>query len=502
MKVFYYVLVTVAMLTTTLRLHCLEFFGGIEMTHQKRNHIIPSNKATIKASDDNLIPLPKPVIYKLNDYMKTVATGGFEPYHDTPSFVNFHSVARDINRVKRYTAGTCHGVSYITAMWYAGIYKSLIERKPSKKENEVQFIGSRDLIFSSNYDGINQICKESDPNLLNCSEENQTDAKLFQRMDGINYIASMAKLSDAKFFNKCGTKLRKCRLFEVSNNVKLTKVVKQTMAHHQNQQMVIDDVVLKVNEPKILHLQIKELKKRIQKHGTVMFYWLIYNTSEAWEVDGASETESTNWNQFEAGHSMLIYKMSEVKVRASGSVRKALKLHLYDPNLSYRNLKKLATSEGFGSYLLYFSDSNTITFSNAAQSFYSENSDDEQGDSANIAKNLQGGYPTIDGRQTIIGFSDFYEGHQDQFKDAVGIGAFAQSFEATQRDQDWFASFVKYKDCATIKSRVAKLKQSDDPKVKKLLPEFVAWFNRNYEALQTHLRDHKIITQEQTCDPF
>ena len=216
----------------------------------------------------------------------------------------------------------------------------------------------------------------------------------------------------------------------------------------------------------------------------------------------AHDSTEDSWGQIEAGHSMLIYKVSEVKVKVSGREKLALKLHIFDPNLTYRNLKMLNSAEGFGSYLLYFPDTGLITFSNAKQIFYSEQADLTQGDSENIAKGLQGGYPSIDGKQTVIGFSDFYEGHESQFKDATDIFTFAQSFEADERDQNWFDSFVKYDNCDEIKSRIAQLKVSKKPQAESLYIDFRAWFIKNYEAIQTHMRDHQIIAKNETCDPF
>ena len=139
------------------------------------------------------------MIYKLHGQAKSISSGGFEPYHDAPSFINFYSVATDFNNVRRYAPGTCHGVSYVTAMWYAGVYKPLLEIKPTSMDADLQFIGQRDLVFGQRYDGPNQICKESDSNSLSCNEDDNFITKLSQRMDGITYLASMAKLSDPQF---------------------------------------------------------------------------------------------------------------------------------------------------------------------------------------------------------------------------------------------------------------------------------------------------------------
>ena len=444
------------------------------------------------------------MIYKLHGQAKSISSGGFEPYHDAPSFINFYSVATDFNNVRRYAPGTCHGVSYVTAMWYAGVYKPLLEIKPTSMDADLQFIGQRDLVFGQRYDGPNQICKESDSNSLSCNEDDNFITKLSQRMDGITYLASMAKLSDPQFFNKCGPHLKNCRLYEISQNSDLNPVVKQTMAHHQNQQQFIKDIVIEVNKPSKLRSQINEVRKRIEKHGTVLFYWYIYSSSESWSGSDDNEGDSSEdkWTQYEAGHSMLLYKVSEVKVTVLGQTQPALKLHIYDPNLTYRNLKLINSAEGFGSYLLFFPDTGVITFSNAKQKFYSEQTDFTQGDSENISKGLQGGFASIDGKQTIIGFSDFYEGHESQFKDAADMLTFAQSYEANERDQNWFDSFVKYESCDEITSRVHKLKSSKDPKAQKLFTDFRAWFYKNNEAVQTHLRDYEVIGQEETCDPF
>ncbi len=497
-------LVLLFLIFVVLRLQGNELFDGIQGSEDFEPTQDPAIIIDESEHSAELIPDKTNLLYKLQGQAKSISSGGFAPYHDAPAFINFHSVATDYNNVRRYAPGTCHGVSYVTAMWYAGIYKPLLEIKPSLKDAELQFVGQRDLIFGERYDGPNQICKESKSNALSCNEDDKFITKLSQRMDGITYLASMAKVSDPQFFNKCGPNLKNCRLYEVSKNSNLNPVVKQTMAHHQNQQQIIKDIDIEVNKPSKLRAQIYEVRKRIEKYGTVLFYWYIYSNSESWSGsdDADSDSSEEKWDQFEAGHSMLLYKVSEVKVTVSGQSKQALKLHIYDPNIIYRNLKLIDSAEGFGSYLLFFPDTGLITFSNAKQKFYSGQTDFTQGDSENIAKGLQGGFASIDGKQTIIGFSDFYEGHESQFNDATDIFTFAQSFEADERDQNWFHSFVQYESCDEITSRVNKLKSSKDPKAQKLFTDFRAWFNKNNEAVQTHLRAYEVIDVGETCNPF
>ena len=116
-----------------IKLESTELFDGIQGSEDLKS--IQSPVINVYKSEQNpqIIPNTSKVIYKLQGQAKSISSGGFEPYHDAPAFLNFHSIATDLNNTRRYAPGTCHGVSYLTAMWYAGIYKPLAKIKPSPK---------------------------------------------------------------------------------------------------------------------------------------------------------------------------------------------------------------------------------------------------------------------------------------------------------------------------------------------------------------------------------
>ena len=475
-------------------------FGGLERTN---NGVIQLDPIEIGGGGEEVIPKPpKQLTYRVEGKAKAIASGGFQPYHDAPSFVNFASIASSTDEGQKFSSGTCYGVSYMTSIWYAGMVRHLKEMKPKKGGPEVEYIGNRDLKFGKEYDSQAQICNPSDTEVVNCSGDVISSQMPEQNIDGLTYLASMAKLSDPRFFNKCGKGLAKCRLFEVSRNVDLKDRVQQTMIHHHNQQYSAEDVELKVANPNRLHAQIEDIKTRVRKHGSVFFYWYVYNTKEKWGGDTGVGPEDVEWNQFESGHAMLIYRVSKVKAKVSGKTREALKLHLYDPNKTYRSKRKLVTGEGYGTYLLYFPDSKTITFGNSMQKLYSEDGGAKAGDAANIAKNLQGGFPTIDGKQTIIGFSDFYEGHITQFGDAADMLTFATSRVSTGKDEALFQAFAMAKNCEAVKKQVKAVKNADKTDGGHRTQELETWIASNYQAFQNHLRSNDVIDDNEDCNPF
>ena len=479
-----------------------EGFGGIEKT--SGGGVIQLPPIEIGGAEDPIPPPPVQLSYAVSGNSRPMASGGFEPFHDAPSFENFSSIASATDEGQKFSSGTCYGVSYMTSIWYAGIVRHLKKMKPTPDGPEVKYIGYRDTSFGSEYDNQAQVCNP-DPALqaAECPEETAVSEMPYHSMDGVTYLASMAKTSDPLFFNQCGRDYAKCRLFEISNHNELKMVAQQSMIHHHNQQFSVQDVELKVRNPSELNTQIEEIAKRVTKYGSVFFYWYVYNTKEKWGGDTGLLPEDVEWNQFESGHAMLIYRISKVKVKVGGKQDKeAWKLHLYDPNKTYRDRAKLLKGEGYGTYLLYFPASKTITFSNAMQKLYSENSAGGGGDAANIAKNLQGNFPVIDGKQTIIGFSDFYEGHIAQYNDAADMLTFTTGHVATPKDEILFEAFAKSEDCAGVQKQVEAVRKADSQDGGRRMNELQTWIVSNYQAFQNHLRENDVIKDNEECDPF
>ena len=364
---------------------------------------------------------------------------------------------------------------------------------------EIQSIGTRHLNFGMGNQKQAQKCKDEHGQEVDCPI---TESEAYigdDKMDGPTYLASWAKLSNTRFFNRCGVELANCRMYKISENEKLATFARQTMIHHHFQQFFVENLDLSVREPDKLESQIDDLKNRISEHGSVFFYWVVYSSSSQWNANEDTDPKDVSWDKFEAAHAMLIYEISEVDVKVSGVDRKALKLHLYDPNKTYRDYKKLKNPEGIGTYVLYFPDSKTMTFSNAMQKFYSAKNMNHSGDSSRISKNLQGGFATIDGKQTVIGYIDFYEGHKEQFKDAVDFDAFYTGEVMTPLDVQLFDVFAKSKTCDNIKAEVSNMRRNPNSDNYQFIK---TWFYENIRALQNHLRIEGVIPSNAYCDPF
>ena len=447
-----------------------------------------------------LIPnKPETIKYHLHGSIDSISSGGFKPFHDTPSFVNFSSVATGTPYGHIYHSGTCYGITYMTSLWYSGIVKDLQEIYSQDEMSEIQSIGTRHLNFGMGRNEDNQQCKDEHDQIVECPTGSSEGVGTTEKMDGLTYLASWAKLSNTRFFNRCGVELANCRLYKISESQKLKTFVRQTMIHHHFHQFMADRVDLNVRKPIQLDEQIDELKDRIATHGSVLFYWIVYSSSDQWSLNSYKYPDDITWDKFEAAHAMLLYEISEVDVKVSNESRKAIKLHLYDPNKTYRDHTKLKTAEGAGTYLLYFPDSKTMSFSNAMQKFYSLKNKNHSGDSSRISKNLQGGFLTIDGKQTVIGYIDFYEGHSKQFDDAVDFDAFYTGAVMTPLDIKLFNLFAKSKSCDNIKAEIKNLRKN--PANDNYL--FIkTWFYDNRKALQNHLRIEKVIEPRGYCDPF
>lgn len=484
--------------TVCVLLYSQDAVEGIEV--DKLNTTPPPLPPIPSKNAGFLIPKPPSFVnYKVYGKLKALSSGGYDPYHDGPSFVNFASIGTGTMYGPIYSPGTCYGICYMSSIWFAGIVKKLDENNLTEDGSEVKTIGERYLNFGKGYQKQEDTCYNEFGDIVTCPELPNPDEIGSIRMDGLTYLASWAKLSNTKFFNSCGYDFVKCRLYKVSQNEKLNLFAKQTMTHHQFHQFAAKKIDLKVNQPNKLAEQIEDIRQRVIAHGTVMFYWYVYSADDSWSPGSGNDSGEVVWNKFEAAHAMLIYKVSEAKVKVKGTSTKALKLHLYDPNKIYRNYRALTTAEGIGTYLLYFPETKTITFSNKMRKIYSRNSKETAGDSVNLAVDLQRKSPTVDGKQTVIGYTDFYEGHKDQFIDSVNFDTFYSGAIMTPLDIKLFDLFAGSEDCNHIKSEISKLKankSSDDY-------EFIkTWFQDNYAALQNHLKIQQVISDDENCEPF
>ena len=94
-------------------------------------------------------------------------------------------------------------------------------------------------------------------------------------------------------------------------------------------------------------------------------------------------------------HATVLYKICEVEAEdvASKKTTKAWKLDLFDPNMNYADANLCKDAHGYGTYLLYFPDSQKITFSKRMLEIYG-------------GYGLQANSAFIDGVSTKIGTSE------------------------------------------------------------------------------------------------
>ena len=146
---------------------CLAFGTHILWADSKLNGLEfdQSQSETIQKKDfpelilPPLIPAqPKVPKYHLHGKIKTMHTGGFKPFHDTPSFVNFSSVATTTPYGHMYHSGTCYGITYMTSLWYSAIVKHLSDIYAQEELPEIQSIGTRQLNFGMSNQKQTQQC--------------------------------------------------------------------------------------------------------------------------------------------------------------------------------------------------------------------------------------------------------------------------------------------------------------------------------------------------------
>ena len=324
----------------------------------------------------------------------------FDPHKDTANFTNFTSaqIVRDrVVRSNQINGGTCFGVSYFTCIYYSRLIRPI---QQGKKANVFKMY---DFDFGL-WDGLTK----------DLSKAGSAPS------DGVSYVVWEARKTEPQrhgnpLWNKDNMKnhLDGYRMRQMSSNHGQAMRI-GAISHHLDQQ-TCDRVSFDATDGNELESTITELKKRIEEHGTQMFYWHHYNVSQSWYT----------WDKHAWGHACLFYRVSEFTVNGSnGTTRKALKFHVYDPNTNYTARGIGDTGEGYGNYMIYFPDSKQISFSQNMANTYG----------------LHSYSSTVDNRQDKLGYYDIYEGHPVQktiAKDAfcrgyTGLGRVLQAHEAQQ----------------------------------------------------------------------
>ena len=369
--------------------------GEVNSTENSRQSFIPQ-KSGGKVIDFT------PTAEKVNHLLPT-SGARFCPHLDTADFTNFVSAQVVRNRILRKNQinhGTCFGVSYFTCIYYSRIVRP------------VQ-MGAKANVF-----------KQYDYEINFFDGFRETPHVGSAPCDGIEYLVNQAMKSlpekyGRPFWNNDNLQahLDEYRLRAMSkNHDKAIKV--GAISHHLDQQhcrRICFDASLG-NE---LEKSINEIKARIEKNGTQMFFWSHYQVSDSWY----------SWDKREWGHACLFYKASEITVKASnGSFRRAIKLHVYDPNTNYRKSGLSETGEGYGDYLLYFPDAKQISFSSRMKKRYQ----------------MQKSSSTVDNREDRLGYYDIHEGHPAQqqiakeafFRGYTGLGRVLARDEVQQANEN------------------------------------------------------------------
>lgn len=298
---------------------------------------------------------------------------GFDPFHDAADFTNFASATVENGRLIRkrdVNGGTCFGISYFTHIWHSRLIL------PVQKGGETRWVRFYDNQVSL-WEALTRV------------NNNTATAAL----DGVNMVTrkilqEKVDARETEFFNPqvMRDNLPDYRLFSMSNGEYKEDIKKGTIAHHRDQ-LDAEKVEVDTRSASKNRSFLAKVKERISAHGSMLFYFTKYKVFDEWYL----------WNKREWGHACLIYAIDEIEVKDSeGNAQPAYAIRYYDPNKRYRHQPE--SGEAYGSYLIYFRNSDQISFSKAAQSMYG----------------IQQRSSVIDNDEVILGYYDLYEGHPAQ----------------------------------------------------------------------------------------
>ena len=121
--------------------------------------------------------------------------------------MNFSSVATATPYGHMYHSGTCYGITYMTSLWYSAIVRHLNDIYAQEEMPEIQSIGTRQLNFGMSNQKQTQQCVDDHGQEVDCPIASSEDDISNDKIDGPTYLASWAKLSNTRFFNRCGVEL-------------------------------------------------------------------------------------------------------------------------------------------------------------------------------------------------------------------------------------------------------------------------------------------------------
>ena len=472
-----------------------DFFDGLEEKHEASEI---STSHTGLSPNSPLPSIPPSLSYKLQNKPKQISKQNFEPVLDSPSLTNFGSIVPVEGSGKVYQQGNCFGISYITTMWFQDYLQGNIES------------------FAANL---------------------KQDANT--KLDGVEYIAESIASDRPKFFSKCGKIGQRCRLRSISKRKKSAVKVTEAMIYHQGKQDQELDETFATDNPAKLSEQMEGLKTLIDERGTVFFTYDIFSKSDSLEgqdlnqpispvqtslseeekssfsqmlleieqennsrpqeeMNSSSDqnsitltSENLQWNKFQAGHSMVIYRISEQNAKLADSSERAWRIDFYDSNENYKSKGKDKSVEGYGTYLLYFPTMKKITFSDHMREMSKTSGNDDPGA-------VQKDQAFLDNTQTRIGITKLWSDHPARAGLKGGLEDFQQGKKTTNIENEFWFAISKAESCNDLQEARKTLTAPNDFSLlkgmspMKIASRFDKWYSVDVEAIQNLMIDNRI----------
>lgn len=486
--------IMLSLLLSFSAVYAVDFDGLVD---ENESETVPDKVTSVPQYDGMRLPAkPQKLSYQLKSKPRQLTKQNFDPVIDAPHFQNFGSVVEVDDEGKHYQVGNCFGISYVTALWYQDFMNgSLLKQVDSFKDQ------------SSN------------------------------KMDGIEFLARKVNENNSQLFSKCGKDAKKCRLRNLSRTKSVSENVTKAMMFHQARQGDIGLENWATDDPEQLASQMESTKALLDKHGTLFFIYDIYSKSQSYEnsnldqeikpTEGSlsrnelkdisqmltelateasdeSKPSSNNeipamrdseWNQFVAGHSMVLYRASEQDVQLSGKTEKALRLDFYDSNENYRSKKQGQSAEGFGSYLLYYPELKKITFSDHMRGFARVSENDDPGA-------VQKDQAFLENTQTVVGIQEFWSDHETREKFKADLQQFEKARKTTDEENFFWSTISTASSCADLmeaREKVDQFSQGMPMLAKKkysVAQNFDAWYQKDLEAIRNLMADNLFSKRE------
>ena len=346
---------------------------SLDVLGQKANEVLGTNfGSTMGTTVGSAIPAATIVRYnaKAGGLNKQIYPSNkaatFDLHTDSHTFKNFKAVSP----YGVFRAGTCYGVSFLVYLWYSRITRPMrLGRDPEPYRHyplQASDLTLAERIFGMPLDRrINAVATEADG-------VNYLITKLGELHGDDKYTAAAIKANPSKY-----------GLRAVCGNISQTFLEKAAICH-QDDYKVFKTNYINTGDPYTTSQWINKLSWRLENDGATELTMVEYD-KPAW--NGKAKSKMC--------HATVLYKISEIKAEdvATKKTTKAWKLDLFDPNMNYVDANLCKDAHGYGTYLLYFPDTQKITFSKRMLEIYG-------------GYGLQADSTFIDGVSTKIGTSE------------------------------------------------------------------------------------------------